>query len=74
MATINKTIEFKLSPSDIADAFWEMTAGEQCLFFERLYNVSKSDLSIQLQYVTESVLFSDDVKRCMSKIGEYGNE
>ena len=74
MKTFKSKVEAEFNPDaiDIAEAFWEMNAEEQCYFFEHLYHISGGgSLSQQMQGVIDDDAFSHEAKMCLLVIGDY---
>lgn len=65
-------VEIHPSAYELAEVFWAMDDEEQGCFFERLYCISGGRLPFQMQAVIEHPNFSEEARRAMQTIGEYG--
>lgn len=55
--------------ADLAEMFWGMSDDHQAWFFNRLGK--KDGLAMQLQYVTDNGLLTQDGRNAMEMIGDY---
>ena len=71
---IESTVDYKPTPEELADEFCELYQDGQAKFFNRVANMFKSpyySLEMQLEYVSQSKILTDDARRLMSLIGDY---
>jgi hypothetical protein len=71
---IQKTIsvEFELSPEELAETFWSMNSDDQCFFFKRIYEIIQTSNSFDLQMskVANSQFITDGALSIMRSIGD----
>lgn len=80
MSTLKREVpvELYIEPKEAARLFWESDDGWQADFFNALHEVIHEKegigaLAMQLEYVIQAdSLLSDDGKRIMQLIGDYG--
>ena len=74
--TILRTVEvaIKVTPQELAEAFWEMTEGGQAEFFSRLahLNPEQQAFPVQMMQVSQSKLLTSEGARVMRTIGVFG--
>lgn len=70
---ITKTlqVDFTLTPTEVAQIFWDMCGGEQATFFSELARIAGPKLIFQLQYVTDSDHLRPEGRGAMEAIGNY---
>lgn len=71
--TIKRNIraEITLTPQELAQEFWRMDGNEQATFFNKLGEIAKHRLPIQLQFVQHSLGLNQEGRYAMSTIGNY---
>lgn len=60
--------------TELADAFCEMNETEQAEFFNRIGEVAKKWLPVQMNAIARSDVLSSLGQRTINIIGEYSNE
>lgn len=72
---ITHETDYKPTPEELAEAWWEMDAKEQAKFFNQLgEHIDKNtawDFSMQLQYVTDEPRLNRLGREAMKAIGDY---
>ena len=76
---VKKTIsgEVDISPSELADIFYQMDSDEQASVFNNIFRfagINGSRLPMQLQYVTDSKNLTDEGRSVMRLIGDYADK
>lgn len=71
---IQVTLEGDVYPSgaELAEVFWAMVESDQVEFFNHLWQVSDHRLCFQLQAIIDHRSFTEDARRAMEMIGQYG--
>jgi hypothetical protein len=64
-------IKYTVDAVNLAEMFWSMCDEEQAYFFNTLGSISKGNLPMQLQYVSDCGFLEDDGRSAMSLIGDY---
>lgn len=72
----NTEVEIDISPEMVAELFCSMDCAEQAAFFNRIAEDVKTwpscNFDLQLQYVVDTNLLTEDGKQIMRTIGSYG--
>jgi len=79
MATIafDKKITHDFTPTQAAEIFCNMGAGEQAEFFNEIDRLSRSwtgPFAMQMQYVTDTDELTDNGRSIMKTIGDYSTK
>ena len=69
-------VEIKVTPQELAEAFWEMTEGDQAKFFSCLANLDPQQQAfpVQMMHVSQSGLLTREGERVMRTIGVFGKK
>lgn len=74
--TILRTVEvaIKVTPQELAEAFWELFSDGQAEFFSRLANLDpeQQTFPVQMMHVSQSKLLTSEGMRVMRTIGVFG--
>ncbi|MFA6087446.1 hypothetical protein [Mucilaginibacter sp.] len=80
MDSLKQTIEvdIKLIPQKIAELFCSMDADEQAIFFNTIAADVETwpacNFDLQMQYISDSTLLTENGRKIMKTIGQYAEE
>lgn len=75
--TKTMTVDFELTPPDLAEAWCGMNSDEKAEFFNTLAVLAhdwNAPLQAQLQYLSDNPLLNDAGRSAMYLIGEYSSK
>lgn len=75
MVSVSKEVkvDITLSPTEVAELFWNMGCDEQALFLNHLGTISGHMLCFQLQAIIDDPALKASGLQVMQSIGEYAN-
>jgi hypothetical protein len=71
---VEVTVEYEPTPEELAIEFCKLYEDGQAKFFNRvaeIFNHPKHSLTMQLEYISQSKLLTNEATHLMGKIGEY---
>lgn len=71
---IETTIDYKPTPEELAQAFWDMMSDEQARFFNQLGRLGDGNMPIQLEYIRLEKALTEHGRSVMALIGEYAEK
>lgn len=76
----NAEVTVDITPEEMATIWWGMNCHEQCIFFNKLYELchkdgsKKGDFLIQLHYIADSPELNKGGRWIMKQIGNYAEK
>lgn len=71
---IETKVDYEPTPEELAIEFCELYEDGQAKFFNRvaeIFDQPSHSLSMQLEYISQSKLLTDEARSLMRRIGEY---